>query len=273
MTNSVRRGPGRPVGERDTRSLILDAAEKLFADQGYASTATREIAAVAGVRQSMIAYYFQSKQVLFEEVFTRRGALLGDKRNQYLDALLDSTAGRPTVQALLNAYLRPQFEMKASGPSGLAFVRLQARLHNEPEELAFQLRRKVYDESAKRYIAVLETLLPDIDPEDLNWRFVFLIGAYLYMLSDVDRLHDLSGGRFRQSGDPDEVMARLINFLATGMLAPTTKLPRQDADARAAVAVTPRQQGVREAGQLSESELEPVGRRRQRPKATGKGKP
>ncbi|CAM4219690.1 TetR/AcrR family transcriptional regulator [Kerstersia similis] len=226
-TSTHRRGPGRPAGERDTRSLILDAAEQLFASQGYALTSTREIAAAAGVRQSMIAYYFQSKQVLFEEVFTRRGSWLGEQRMQNLDALLARTGGVPAVRELLHAYLQPQFDMKASGPGGLAFVRLQARLHNEPEELAFQLRRKVYDASSKRYIALLEQLLPDVDAEDLNWRFVFLIGAYLYMLSDVDRLADLSDGRFQHKGDNSELLTRLTNFLSSGMMAPTTVLPAQ----------------------------------------------
>jgi len=215
------RGPGRPVGDRDTRNLILDEAEKLFAYQGYASTSTRMIAAAAGVQQSMISYYFGSKQKLFEDVFRRRGTLLSEQRTQYLDGLLQRTDGHPSVHEIVAAYLKPQFDLKRSGAAGLAFMRLQARLHNEPEELAFRLRREVYDPSSKRYIAVLEALLPHIDPADLNWRFTFLIGAYLYMLSGVDRLHDLSDGRY-ESDDLNELVAQLTHFLATGMQAEST---------------------------------------------------
>lgn len=215
------RGPGRPVGDRDTRNLILDEAEKLFAYQGYASTSTRNIAAAAGVQQSMISYYFGSKQTLFEEVFKRRGTLLSEQRSEILDDLLQRTANRPSVHEVIAAYLKPQFDLKRSGPAGLAFVRLQARLHNEPEELAFRLRREVYDPSSKRYIAVLETLLPQISSADLNWRFAFLVGTYLYMLSGVDRLHDLSDGRF-ESDDLNELVAQLTHFLAAGIQADTT---------------------------------------------------
>ncbi len=222
MTSALpARGPGRPVGDRDTRNLILDEAEKLFAYQGYASTSTRMIAAAAGVQQSMISYYFGSKHKLFEEVFKRRGTLLSEQRMQYLDALMARTGGRPTVHEVIAAYLKPQFDLKRSGPAGLAFVRLQARLHNEPEELAFRLRREVYDPSTKRYIAALEALLPQIDPADLNWRFAFLVGTYLYMLSGVDRLHDLSGGRY-ESDDINELVAQLTHFLAVGIQAETT---------------------------------------------------
>jgi AcrR family transcriptional regulator len=216
-----RRGPGRPAVDRDTRSLILDAAELLFAEKGYVSTSTRDIAERAGVRQSMISYYFQSKDALFEAVFKRRGLRLSELRLQYLDDLLAHTQGRPGVAEVIRAYLRPQFDMKQSGPAGVAFVRLQARLHNEPEELAFRLRREVYDQSTKRYIRVLEGLLPEVDPADVAWRMVFLVGTYLYMLAEVDRLEDLSDGRYR-SGNVDELVERLTNFLTSGMMAPST---------------------------------------------------
>lgn len=220
-STTLARGPGRPVGDRDTRNLILDEAEKLFAYQGYASTSTRTIAAAAGVQQSMISYYFGTKQKLFEDVFKRRGTLLSEQRAQYLDDLLQRTDGRPSVHEIVAAYLKPQFDLKLSGPAGLAFMRLQSRLHNEPEELAFRLRREVYDPSSKRYIAVLESLLPHIDPADLNWRFAFLVGTYLYMLSGVDRLHDLSDGRY-ESDDSNELVAQLTHFLASGMQAERT---------------------------------------------------
>jgi len=214
---------GRPLVDRDVRNLILDEAERLFAAKGYAMTATRDIAQQANVRQSMISYYFQSKQALFEAVFKRRGLRLAELRVQNLDELMRRTHGAPSVADVIRGYLMPQFELKRSGPGGLAFVRLQARLHNEPEELAFKLRREVYDESTKRYIAVLEQLLPQVDPADVNWRMVFLVGTYLYMLAGVDRLEDLSDGRFR-TGDEAEMVERMTAFLESGFMAPSPDL-------------------------------------------------
>jgi len=224
MIGKTRRKAGRPAGERDTRTLILDIAEQQFADRGYAGASTRDIARHASVTQSMISYYFGSKHKLFEAVFKRRGMALSERRMTLLEALRNRPGPPPTIEELVRAYLTPQFEMKAGGAGELAFVRLQARLHNEPEELAFRLRREVYDHSTKRYIAEIEARLPHISAADLNWRMVFLIGAYLYMLSDVDRLHDLSDGRFR-SDDIDELVARLSHFLAFGMQAPDTPFP------------------------------------------------
>lgn len=97
------------------------------------------------------------------------------------------------------------------------------RLHHEPQEIAFQLRRRIYDEVTRQYIGAFEKALPDIDAVDVNWRVTFMIGTFLYMLSGVDRLDDLSGGRFH-SGNDEEMLERMVQFLSAGMEAPATVL-------------------------------------------------
>ena len=51
---------------------ILFAAEKLFAQQGFEKTSTREISKEANVNISMISYYFGSKEKLLESLFEMR---------------------------------------------------------------------------------------------------------------------------------------------------------------------------------------------------------
>ena len=58
--------------EHSTDNKIFLAAEKLFAEKGFAATSTRDIAKNAGVNVSMISYYFGSKEKLFEEIFKVR---------------------------------------------------------------------------------------------------------------------------------------------------------------------------------------------------------
>ena len=219
------RRPGRPVadaaGEPDMREHILDVAEQLFADVGFDAASMRDIASGVGVNPALITYYFGSKQSLFETVYKRRGLLVSAQRIELLEAL-EARATPPTARELIAAFLSPQFTMKESGPGGLAFVKLQGRLHNGPEDFAFKLRREVYDESTKRYIAALERALPKIDPADISWRMMFLIGTYLYMLAGVDRLRDLSSGRF-SADSTEELVARLTQFITGGMTAPSTE--------------------------------------------------
>jgi TetR/AcrR family transcriptional regulator len=53
------------------RRRILDAAERVFAERGYAGAATREIAEAAGIRKRMLFYYFASKEALYRAVLER----------------------------------------------------------------------------------------------------------------------------------------------------------------------------------------------------------
>lgn len=52
----------------------MEAAEKLFAEQGFAGTSVRDIAEAAHVNLAMISYYFGSKEKLMEAMFRHRGA-------------------------------------------------------------------------------------------------------------------------------------------------------------------------------------------------------
>ena len=55
-----------------TKERILDAAERLFAERGFAATSLRSITAAAGVNLAAVNYHFRSKEALLEAVFTRR---------------------------------------------------------------------------------------------------------------------------------------------------------------------------------------------------------
>src|SRR5437868_6455089 len=53
------------------RSLVLQAARELFAEQGYAQVSTREVARRAGVTQAQVFRHFGSKATLFVEAAYR----------------------------------------------------------------------------------------------------------------------------------------------------------------------------------------------------------
>jgi AcrR family transcriptional regulator len=54
-----------------TREQILDAAESLFASQGYAATTIKQVAEVVGIQGPGIYKHFSNKRALFEEVLER----------------------------------------------------------------------------------------------------------------------------------------------------------------------------------------------------------
>jgi AcrR family transcriptional regulator len=55
-----------------TRDVVLDAAERRFADRGFAGVSMREIAAEAGLRnQASLYHHFRDKRALYEAVLGR----------------------------------------------------------------------------------------------------------------------------------------------------------------------------------------------------------
>ena len=61
------------VKENPTMEIqILETAEKLFLEKGFASTSTTEIAREVGCNQALVHYYFRTKENLFNTIFEQK---------------------------------------------------------------------------------------------------------------------------------------------------------------------------------------------------------
>ncbi len=58
--------------ELSTEQAIMEAAEELFLELGYAGTSTTAIARKAGCNQALVHYYYRSKENLFGLVFRKK---------------------------------------------------------------------------------------------------------------------------------------------------------------------------------------------------------
>src|SRR6187399_1014731 len=64
----------RRIGAVDskTRAQLVDAAEALMVEEGYAAVTSRRVAAKAGLKPQLVHYYFRAMDDLYLEVFRRR---------------------------------------------------------------------------------------------------------------------------------------------------------------------------------------------------------
>ncbi|RYZ30024.1 MAG: TetR/AcrR family transcriptional regulator [Chitinophagaceae bacterium] len=92
----------------DKQIQIMEAAERLFADRGFAGTSVRDIAEAAGVNLAMISYYFGSKEKLMEAMFQHRGQYL---KMQLQNILLNSNmTSMQKVEKLIDEYVDRLFQ-------------------------------------------------------------------------------------------------------------------------------------------------------------------
>lgn len=70
---------------QDTEGQILIAAKEVFQKKGMDGARMQEIADEAGINKAMLHYYYRSKQLLFEAVFSNAFALLAPQLNKILN--------------------------------------------------------------------------------------------------------------------------------------------------------------------------------------------
>ncbi|MFM6986873.1 MAG: TetR/AcrR family transcriptional regulator [Hydrogenophaga sp.] len=115
LADAPRRSRGRPrkaadaLDEGNRRQELLRAAARLFRQQGYAATATRDIASAAGMRSGSPFYHFESKQALLAAVMLE-GMQRALRHQMSLEVVPDATAAerlRGLVRAHFDVLLGP----------------------------------------------------------------------------------------------------------------------------------------------------------------------
>ena len=198
------------------RDRLLVAAERLFAEHGWAAVSIRTITAAANVNLASLHYHFGSKENLLEEIFAARARPIAEERLRLLDLCAEGPERPPLLEQILDAFLRPALtlgiEPRFGGPT---FVKLRARLATESEAIGRRILAAAFDESSRRFLEALELAMPHVPRKDLQWRFHFLLGTMVYTMADKGRIQALTGN----ACDPRDVESALhymIPFLAAG---------------------------------------------------------
>jgi len=201
-----------------TKDRILDAAERLFARDGFEATSLRAITAEAQVNLAAVNYHFQSKDALVQAVIGRRLSPVNARRLDLLDTYQAQAGGGPVpLENLLDAFMRPIVEI--IGSHAHEFVPLIGRLYTEPGDFAVRLFKDQFEALAKRFIPALHQALPELPREELAWRLHFAIGALAHTMAASKMLELMSGGQCHSS-DVEGILVRLKAFVSAGLSAP-----------------------------------------------------
>ncbi len=203
-----------------TKERILDTAERLFAEHGYAATSLRGIIAAAGVNLAAVHYHFHSKEALLEAVILRRSVPTNHERLALLDRYEREAGDVPLpVEKIIEAFVTPSFRVAHDPTSGgMVFMHLLGRLHAEGDLLSGIIQSH-FAETLDRFGAALRRSLPDLTREELHWRLNFAIGSLAQTLrggsKDLEKISDLA-----LSFDSKKALEQLVAFLSAGFRAP-----------------------------------------------------
>jgi AcrR family transcriptional regulator len=200
----------------ESLELILDAAEYLFSKHGLHGVTLRDVAKRVGVHTTLIHYYFEDKNRLFEAVFARRASVTSGLRMEALERYEAAAGDHPTVEGALHAFLDTDLDLYIQGGERwMNYAAFCARVSNTPE--GGVLMDIHFDPVVLKLVGILKRALPHYSDEDIFWGYHFVTGALMNTLARTGRIDRLSSGLCR-SDDFEAIKQRMAKFMAAGFL-------------------------------------------------------
>ena len=198
----------------DTQEQILNVAERLFAENGFAGTSLRSVIREADVNLSAVNYHFGSKEGLFRAVIARtaqpivRGELAKLQQQQQKSQCL-------SVEAILEALLTPALEVVLSGKErSIDCARFMGRCRTEPDAVR-DIADQEFRQSQEAFLDALGRSLPNMSRTELTWKLDLVIAVLQRVLTEAKK-----PGSLIQDDDPESIkntVSKLVNFLAPGL--------------------------------------------------------
>ena len=211
------------MATQDTQERILDAAERLFAQRGFAGTSLRAVTSEAGVNLAAVNYHFGSKQELLTATLQRIVGPVNAERLRRLEQV-EAASDPPTVEGILDAFLRPALE---ADPATLRIVAVV--LYSESADLVGDLIRDLFGEYAQRFMRALARALPRLDDTEIALRFYFLVGSMTHVLSGRPLLSP-EVEALPEPPSRERVLGEMITALAAGFRAPQVQRPARESE-------------------------------------------
>jgi TetR/AcrR family transcriptional regulator len=152
-----------------SRAAILDAAERLFLERGFAGASMSEIAKASGVTKSLIHHHFGSKEALWAEVKRTRFSAYHDKQMKLL-------TGQPPSPDVIRQSMMVYFEFLRENPQMLRMMWWMCLEDDRQEnDMMKELR-----EAGVNHIAMAQQaglLRKDVKPEHILMQFLGVVHA------------------------------------------------------------------------------------------------
>jgi AcrR family transcriptional regulator len=203
----------------DTRSRLLEAAERLFAERGVDLVSLREITRASGAKNAIaLQYHFDDRAGVVQAILDKHLPDVDARRAAMLDQY--EAEGLADVRVLAAALVRPLAAKLSDKDGGREFLQIYADLLNRPQPMLATVDGR--DDSLERWRTLMEPLLTE-DAARLHRRFTAILHAVIEL-----------GRRARSSPHSDDRLftSYLIDVVTAILAAPVSDETRRLADER-----------------------------------------
>jgi AcrR family transcriptional regulator len=162
-----------PRDPEQTRSRLIRAGERLFAEHGIEVVSLREITRAAGQRNTTaLQYHFGDRRGLLRAILAKHGIGMEAERHGMLDELEArcEVSAREWVQALV----LPAAAKLADRDGGRDYLRIMGELMNRPDPKFDRQSLEDTRSSVNRWRKLMAPLMPELSVNRLHRRFTAL---------------------------------------------------------------------------------------------------
>ncbi|MBN1932908.1 MAG: TetR/AcrR family transcriptional regulator [Desulfobacterales bacterium] len=199
----------------DTKTKILNAAEKLILKYGAEKTSMRMITEEAHVNLAAVNYHFGSKQNLVDAIFARFVQPVGESQLRLLTQA-ETQAGKqgPPLEIIVRCYVAPLLEFVETYPHHRQIFLKLGRPFKDFDRFQSQVRdmlKPVID----RFGQALLKALPEISHDIVLIRLSFMMNTsagifHAWQMENVKRYYGIAINR-------EEVLIQMVEFITSGL--------------------------------------------------------
>ncbi|MFH1177807.1 MAG: CerR family C-terminal domain-containing protein [Acidobacteriota bacterium] len=201
-----------------TRSRLLDAAERLFAERGFAATSVREITAAAECNLAAVNYHFGGKLELYHEVFRRRLAAMRERRLDSIRQAREVDRAADPLAAVLAAFASAFLEPLVDSSKGRLLMALISREMLDPQLPRELFVAEIVEPVQGALIEAIAAAAPGLSRAAAKLCVTSIIGQLLQVAHRA-RQAELAPGNGAPLPPLSVLVAHIVQFSAAGIRA------------------------------------------------------
>lgn len=208
------------ASRNDTKTRILDAAEKLFAERGFSETSLRLITSKAEVNLASVNYHFGSKKELIRAVLAR-----------YLDVFMPAASTeikhlhqapqQASLDDIFSSLIKPLLDLNKVRAGGtIIFLQLLGRGYIESQGHLRWFITTHYGPYLTTFVQAVSASAPHIPPVEMFWRLHFTLGTIVFTMASADALNEIAAADYGEHNNIEAIIRKVIPYMAAGVAVP-----------------------------------------------------
>jgi AcrR family transcriptional regulator len=198
------------VSAKDVRNRLLDVAEKLFSERGYADTSVRDLTAEANCNVAAVNYHFGGKDKLYIQMFRRHMEELFTEHKANIEKVMNSA--NPTLEKLLETIVETALEALSGADERIPMLKLTVRETLNPQLKEEVVSLDILKDFLNQICVALMRLLPGLSQRQAMLCVYAIEGIVMHPMLFYDHYSELFF-----AVPVDELVKHITRFMAAGV--------------------------------------------------------